>query len=199
MLSQEEKLSRFLVAINEYAEEQRRSILNEAAQLKQKALAQVEKDVLEETKKLLQDNYAKIRVEIQTDFSRQELELRRKIIEKRTEITNNVFEQAKEKLVLFSKSDDYTKKLINDVKALGNRFSTYKSYTVFYVKPEDTELAGVITEAFDGGTVKADETIKIGGFRADNSVLGLIADATLDTGLDLQKDWFMENSGLYIS
>ena len=48
-------------------------------------------------------------------------------------------------------------------------------------------------------TFETDPTIRIGGLRAYNSEMGVMADETLDAMLEEQRGWFEENSGLTVA
>ena len=56
-----------------------------------------------------------------------------------------------------------------------------------------------IKALFGGSTeVRADKTIKIGGIRGYCVDMGIIADETLDSKLEAQREWFVENAALSV-
>ena len=60
-------------------------------------------------------------------------------------------------------------------------------------RPEEIKaLFGGIAE------VLADKTIKIGGVKGYCKSMGIIADETLDSKLDAQREWFTENAALSV-
>ena len=67
-------------------------------------------------------------------------------------------------------------------------------------KLKDKKLADKIKSAFSPSCeVKSSKEIKIGGITGRSASLGLIADETLDTKLDGQREWFYQNSGLRVT
>ena len=71
--------------------------------------------------------------------------------------------------------------------------------TVVYVKPGDEKYKAQIEKAFGPTvTITADKNIKIGGLRAENAAMHLVADETLDSILASKRGWFEENSGMAV-
>ena len=71
--------------------------------------------------------------------------------------------------------------------------------TVLYVRPEDVKMKDSLQKAFGAPCrVEPDEEIHLGGIRAQNLTMGLVADDTLDTLLEDQQEWFEETSGLMV-
>ena len=70
---------------------------------------------------------------------------------------------------------------------------------VLYVNERDLGAAEGIKALFGGSTeVRADKTIKIGGIRGYCASMGIIADETLDSKLEAQREWFVENAALSV-
>ena len=70
---------------------------------------------------------------------------------------------------------------------------------VLYLNERDLDFAGELKEFFSGNVeVKADKTIKIGGIKGYCACKGIIADETLDTKLEAQREWFVENAALSV-
>ena len=49
-----------------------------------------------------------------------------------------------------------------------------------------------------GCTLQPDDSIRLGGLRAENRAAHMAADDTLSTRLAAQRSWFLENAGLSI-
>ena len=68
-----------------------------------------------------------------------------------------------------------------------------------FIKEDDQKYQELIKKAFGGDcTFKIDTAIHIGGIRAYNSEMGIVADKTLDSMLEDQREWFEENSGMAV-
>ncbi|MDQ5983312.1 MAG: V-type proton ATPase subunit E [Eubacteriales bacterium SKADARSKE-1] len=192
-----DKTSNFLKAIDKYAKEQRREIQSRAQEFKKKELQKAEAEVLRDSYFLIQREMAQMRKSIESKVSKIEVESKRKLLEKRSNITETVFRQAENKLLDFTKTEDY----INVLKKEASSIATVLKGpdAILYVKKEDLKFEKELIEAF-GRTckVKVSEEITIGGILGYSAQDGLIVDETLDSKLENQRDWFSENSLLNI-
>ena len=206
----------FLKAIEKYAEEQRNKIRFESESFKKQELEKAESEGLREAYTLIQREMAAIRTEISSQLSRDEMASRKKIFEKRNKMTENVFEKVTQRLVEFTKTADYEKLMLESVKKIAQALKA--DDVIFFIKEsdlkfadkikvaytaerlKDKKLADKIKSAFSPSCeVKSSKEIKIGGITGRSASLGLIADETLDTKLDGQREWFYQNSGLRVT
>lgn len=206
----------FLKAIEKYAEEQRNKIRFESESFKKQELEKAETEGIREAYTLIQREMAAIRTEISSQLSRDEMASRKKIFEKRNKMTENVFEKVTQKLVEFTKTADYEKLMLESVKKIAQALKA--DDVIFFIKEsdlkfadkikvaytaerlKDKKLADKIKSAFSPSCeVKSSKEIKIGGITGRSASLGLIADETLDTKLDGQREWFYQNSGLRVT
>lgn len=206
----------FLKAIEKYAEEQRNKIRFESESFKKQELEKAETEGIREAYTLIQREMAAIRTEISSQLSRDEMASRKKIFEKRNKMTENVFEKVTQKLVEFTKTADYEKLMLESVKKIAQALKA--DDVIFLIKEsdlkfadkikvaytaerlKDKKLADKIKSAFSPSCeVKPSKEIKIGGITGRSASLGLIADETLDTKLDGQREWFYQNSGLRVT
>lgn len=206
----------FLKAIEKYAEEQRNKIRFESESFKKQELEKAETEGIREAYTLIQREMAAIRTEISSQLSRDEMASRKKIFEKRNKMTENVFEKVTQRLVEFTKTADYEKLMLESVKKIAQALKA--DDVIFFIKEsdlkfadkikvaytaerlKDKKLADKIKSAFSPSCeVKSSKEIKIGGITGRIASLGLIADETLDTKLDGQREWFYQNSGLRVT
>lgn len=206
----------FLKAIEKYAEEQRNKIRFESESFKKQELEKAEAEGIREAYTLIQREMAAIRTEISSQLSRDEMASRKKIFEKRNKMTENVFEKVTQRLVEFTKTADYEKLMLESVKKIAQALKA--DDVIFLIKEsdlkfadkikvaytaerlKDKKLADKIKSAFSPSCeVKPSKEIKIGGITGRSASLGLIADETLDTKLDGQREWFYQNSGLRVT
>ena len=206
----------FLKAIEKYAEEQRNKIRFESESFKKQELEKAETEGIREAYTLIQREMAAIITEISSQLSRDEMASRKKIFEKRNKMTENVFDKVTQKLVDFTKTADYEKLMLESVKKIAQALKA--DDVIFFIKEsdlkfadkikvaytaerlKDKKLADKIKSAFSPSCeVKSSKEIKIGGITGRSASLGLIADETLDTKLDGQREWFYQNSGLRVT
>lgn len=206
----------FLKAIEKYAEEQRNKIRFESESFKKQELEKAEAEGIREAYTLIQREMAAIRTEISSQLSLDEMASRKKIFEKRNKMTENVFEKVTQKLVEFTKTADYEKLMLESVKKIAQALKA--DDVIFFIKESDQKFADKIKAAYTAEKlkdkkladkiksafspsceVKSSKEIKIGGITGRSASLGLIADETLDTKLDGQREWFYQNSGLRVT
>ncbi|NLJ31344.1 MAG: hypothetical protein GX424_07085, partial [Clostridiales bacterium] len=140
---------------------------------------------------------AEMRNSISREMAQRELASRRELLEQRQKITDKVFERAAAEIASFTKTPAYADMLVRFTAQLPEKLK--KDGTVIYVKKEDAKYQKQIKAAFGGNcTFQNDSEIKIGGIRACNSEMGIMADETLDSLLEDQRTWFEENSEMSV-
>ena len=197
MAYQDEKLSKFIQAINKDAEVRRARILAESEAFNKAQLEKAETDALTDAYHLIQQDVSKMRTGIRRELSQKELKLHRAALLKRAEITESVFDRAAEEIEAFTGSADYLAFLEGVAGEAAKLFP--KAPVTLYLREKDAALGQKLCPIFAGGCqVKTDDTILLGGLRIECREIGLMADETLDTRLDRQHVWFAEHSGLSV-
>lgn len=197
MVNRDKQIAQFIDAINKNAIKECKRIEKATKKLYTGEAEKLQKSADEQMKEKIA--YAK--TELETQFNKNIAEsysnCRAKIAQKRTGLTQEVFEKAKAKLIGFTNSDGYIGFLSSSLKEIyGYVGGTLNAF----VKPSDkekillaAEKAGVPCEA------KEDGAIKIGGVRVESEEMKKIFDDTLDSRLEDQKEWFFANSDFKIS
>lgn len=187
----------FLAAIQEYADKQKQQIENEVEEFKQAELKKTEEESLAEAYELIQKEIAQNRTLIKTELARKEHESRAQLFKLRAEMTDKVFEGAREKLIAFTDSYQYGPKLLQGAARLAELFGKYPC--VICVRERDLRFTSEISALFKTvPRIIADHSIKIGGIKGRCKALSITADETLDTLLEAQHEWFIRNSTLKI-
>lgn len=191
------KTSSFLKAIDKYAKEQQKEMKQQLEEFKRQELQKAEAVVLRDAYHLIQREMLQMKKNIAGEVSKKAREGKEKLFKQRLLITEKIFHKTEEKLLDFTKTENYI--------ALMKKYAASISKvlkdegTVLYICERDRSLSDEIKEAFYGtAKVDIDENIKIGGIRGYNPNMGMIADETLDSKLEEQREWFMENSSLSI-
>lgn len=197
MPNTDEKVSKFLLAINQYAEEQRQQILDEVQQYIDQELKKAESEVLNDVYHLIQKETADMRNQIRMQLSRKELEAKKALLSHRSELTAKVFDQAEEKIRAFTDSPAYEPFLIQ----AACRLSTVLKVEDVVLQMREADVAkygDAVLKVFGPAELKASKDIRLGGLTGESVSLGLLADETLDSRLEAQREWFMEHSGLIV-
>lgn len=183
--------------ISKQVEAECKLILNEAEEIKAKADHELHKDAEKDAKLQLDIELAEIISNASIEISKSNVERTKQLIDKRDELTSQVFACAHDALCAYVDSDEYTNYMKN--KALSMRKYAQESEVVFYVREADMKLEKEIKKAFaQACRVEVSNKIKIGGFVFENKANKTIADETLDTALFDQREWFANHSGLII-
>lgn len=192
-----EQTNNFLNAIQRFAEEQKNKVVSEAEEFKAQEIKKAEDEGLKEAFELIQREMTSMKNEIAKKTSKRTMEGRKKLFERRIEITEEVFGKVRDKLISFTKTSDYKKYILTSVKSIAE---VLKSDDItIYVKADDLKYSNDIISAIGlNCKVAQSGNIEIGGVKGYSVSLGLVADETLDTKLESQKDWFTANCGMKI-
>lgn len=196
-MSPDTKTGNFLNAIQKFADEQKHMIRSEVEKFKAEELKKAEDEGIRDAHALIQKEMASMRAGIAGELAKKEDEGRRRLYKRREEMVGEIFEKAEAKLLDYTKTAEYTAALKEDAKEAADFFGG-DTVTV-YVKSDDMAISGELSAIFGNNcSVKAASDIIIGGFKAQCASKGVVVDFTLDTKLENQKDWFLQNSKLKI-
>ena len=191
------KTDNFLKAIRRYAKQQKSVMKGEVKQLKTERLKEAEEKAKRDSQRLIKDKLQETRTRQTAILAKKTQDGQRKLFIARSAMVEEVFKKAADKLVEYAKSDAYTSKLTDSAKAIADVFDGRDC--VLYVNERDLGAAEGINALFGGSTeVRPDKTIKIGGIRGYCASMGIIADETLDSKLEAQREWFVENAALSV-
>lgn len=191
------KTDNFLRAIKKYADRQRKHMREEVEQLKEIKLSEAEKKAKLDSKKLISDKLEAKRNEETSRLAKLTQDGQRKLFEKRAEMTEKIFETAAQRLVKYSESSEYKEMLLKNAKEIASVFKDQDC--VVYVNEKDMSMQAEIKAVFAGkAEIEADKGIKIGGLKGYCEAMSIVADETLDSKLEAQREWFIENSGLSV-
>lgn len=197
MLNQDEQVALFVEAINENAQKLCKKLDKEAKKLYSSEIEKVQSSAQRELQEKI--NYS--RNEIETQFNKNlalsKANARQALCDKRQAIAESVFADAESQIINFTQSEAYVTFLEKSLKEIysytnDNMEVLARSADVETVKSV-AEKASIVCE------VKSDDTIRLGGIKAESKALGKIFDDTLDQRLEEQKDWFFLNSKLSIN
>ncbi|MBR1731052.1 MAG: hypothetical protein IJ725_01285 [Ruminococcus sp.] len=191
------KTSNFLKAIKKYAKEQQNAMKGEVAQLKTERINEAMKKAERDSKRLIKDKLSEKRNEQTALLAAKTQEGQKKLFLERVNMTEEVFRLCAEKLTAYTKTDEYSAKLIKSAQEISELFGDKDC--VLYLSEADMGRADEIKALFKGNSdVKADKTIRLGGIKGYCGSMGIIADETLDSKLEAQREWFAENATLRV-
>ena len=190
------KESKFLDAINQYAEKQKSIISREVEEYKSQKIEQATEAGLKDAYELIQRDIARRKSDIVTEYAQKEYALRRDLYAERQRIMDEVFAQAQDKLIAYTRSDAYRaglKDTLQEAAALCG-----ESPCVVCLKKDDLSLGDGLTALFGSAEVQEDQTILIGGAKVLCAEKGVLLDCTLDAKLEAERRLFTQSSGLKV-
>lgn len=183
--------------IERQAKSEEQAILNEVKALEDEAYESMKAEAKRDADLKLKQEEEEMSSNASAEISESHIERTKKLIKKRDEYVKNIFDQARDELKAFVKSDEYFPFVEAKIQRVAENFKDSKS--IMYVSHDDIKNKDAFVKAF--GTdieVQASDDIQIGGFILENKASSLVVDETLDFALNNQKDWFNKNSGLII-
>lgn len=192
-----DKSSKFLDAIQKFADEQRDKINNEVAQFKSAELKNAEDEGIKDAYTLIHKEMDAMCISISSEMAKREEEGKAKIYKRRNEITQEVFAQAKKQLKNFTSSENYIKQLEQDIKEVADLFG--RKSVVLKVRETDVSLLEPFLYLLQGPcSIETATDICVGGIKAMCLNNHTMVDKSLDTKLEAQKDWFYKNADLKV-
>ena len=191
------KTDNFLNSIKKYAERQRVRMCMEVEQLKEAKIKEAESKAKADSEKLVRTRLESKRNEMTSKFAKLTQEGQKKLFLERAEMTESIFKKAEAKLIEFTQSDKYEEHLLKSAKSIADFFNNQDC--VLYLNEKDMIFADKIKAYFSENTeISKDNSVKIGGIKGYSSAMGIIADETLDSKLEAQKEWFYTNCTLSV-
>ena len=184
------------IANNAKAEED--EILEEVKEVRARALEEIEKEAKRNAQLVLDQEKSEIASELAIEKSRVSVETKRRLIAKREEYSQAVFNDVKTKLIAFTEGKNYPEYLQKKAVQLLKEMSV--EHGVFYVRTQDLKHGEVLKKEYGHNCdVQATNDIEIGGFRFVQNESGIEIDETFDSALNDQLEWFFDHSGMIIS
>ena len=191
------KTDNFLKAIKKYAGAQKKAMEGEVKQLKSERLKEAEEKAKRDSEALKKQKLNEFHNRQTAKLATKTQEGQKQLYIARAQMSEEVFKLASDKLKAYAQTAEYRAKLNDSAKAVAELFGGKDC--IIYVNERDIAEAEQFKSLFSAGSeVKADKTIQIGGVKAYCESMGIIADETLDSKLDLQREWFVENAELSV-
>ena len=185
MPNETEKLARFEKAVSSEVETKTTEILAEVDSYKKEKLVDVQEVEIQRAYDMIQRKAAEIRASFARDVTKEKVAARQRLLRRRSELTEELFRKAAERVQEYTKTEVYKEKL----KTL---LADAKEGWSVLVRAEDEEL--VRSLAGDGVTVTVSPEIKLGGIVFYSESTGLYQDETYDATLkNAQEECY--NSG----
>ena len=197
MLNQEERAAKFFDAITKDAEERHEEMTRKTRETVESGLEKAKTKAHSQAQAKIERERMLKEQEFNRTVANEITQQRARLTDKRGAITDEVFGDAREKLTAFTESDGYADFLKKSAAGFAAVFP--QGDVIVYVRPGDMRFADDIKNAFGRDCkVESSDEITIGGCRAGVAGGSTVADDTLDTRLEAQREWFLENSGMSV-
>lgn len=194
----ENKSDNFLNALKKHSEEERNKMLSEMKERTERELETAKAEAEAEAEVYEREHLAGVLSEITSSFAVRSFEAQGELLRSRTKMAEDVFKKAEEKLFEFAASDRYKEKLLKDAEEIAQLFSEREC--TLNVKPEDMKYEKEIKKLFGkNAKLESDPSIRLGGIRGFCAEMKIVADNTLDSKLEEQKNRFADNADLKIN
>ncbi|MDD4850036.1 MAG: V-type ATP synthase subunit E family protein [Gemmiger sp.] len=194
MIELDNRAEQFLESIRQEGEQSCAKIQRETTAQVEAALARTREAEKARAEKSLAFESSRAAVQANRALSAAREGARARLSARRAALSAEVFADARAKLAAFAQSPAYAPWLCQRAAALAGKTALGTGITLLARTADLPLLQGHLPA---GCTLQADDTITIGGLKATGAALA--ADDTLDSSLEAQRDWFLQNSGLSIT
>jgi len=195
MAQLEERIGMIEEAVLSAAKAESDAIRKKTDDYRRSELDKTEKKVLSELYGRIQTEVSHIHTDSTAGISQHEAHYRQALLQRREELTRQLFTDVAARLHDYAKTPEYTTRLLATAARLAGQYPLQGSRVTFC--PLHRNSLADLQKAFGPGCqVVPDDTIKLGGLRLENKAAGLVVDETLDSRLTEQHHWFYANSGM---
>lgn len=184
----------FLKEINRQSDLEVERLKQQQDEERNQAINEIQAEIQRETQINLEQDLKEMASEYTIKNSKIKEAKNRKLMLKREELTNLIFQEVTQKLDAFINTKEYSTYLCEKVEAL----KVNDQEVIFYISKKDEHLAKEVFKSCKKAAIVVDKHIQIGGFRMENEQKGIVVDETFDARLSDEKTWFYANSSLTI-
>lgn len=191
METNNEKLQKFIEAVNDEIDDKINRMLAEAEQEKQAILEAAEKESEEAAERHFNLSSKKNGNEYFKDISKAELNMKKTVIRHREELASKVFKAVEKRLSDFRNDPKYVNLLVKNLLLMHANDGAE-----IFLSPDDMKYTDILKKAIPSCDVKftPDEKILLGGLSVYNTEKGTIADKTFDLAVEEQKKVFANSN-----
>jgi V/A-type H+-transporting ATPase subunit E len=189
----QEKLDRFIAAVAQDAQNKADEIVAAARSESDEILSLAEESARDEFERDLADNKKADMGRCAREISRAQLEAKKRVLTRRRELSQAVFDKVRQLIDAYTASPEYEKKLAD---SLGAEKDT--AGCVLMLSPRDMYLADALKAAAPGiSEVRSDSGTVLGGYSLLDESTGIIRDNTFDSRLLEEEQRFASGTALY--
>lgn len=186
-----EKLQKFIDAVNDEIDGKVNEMLAEAENERKSILANAKLESEESAERHFIVGTQKNGNRYVRDISRAELNMKKAVLQHREELTAKIFKVVEKRLISYHDDPKYVDMLIKNLLVMH-----VADGSEIFLAPDDMKYADTLKKALrsDNVTFSPDEKIRLGGLSVYNKAKGTISDKTFDLAVEEQKRSFANSS-----
>ncbi len=186
-----EKLQKFIDAVNDEIEGKVNEMLAEADKERKNILAEAKRESKETAERHIDIGAKKTGSRYVRDISKAELNMKKTVLQHREELTEKVFEVVEKRLAEYRSDPKYVDMLVKNLLLMH-----VSDGAEIFLAPDDMKYADTLKKAIrsDNVTFSPDEKIRLGGLSVYNREKGTISDKTFDLAVEEQKRSFANSN-----
>ena len=191
MITDNEKLNKFINAVNDEIDIKIQNMLDSAECERIVILNQAEQDAKEEAEKYYKVNYQKNDKKFVREISCSELNAKKNIIQHREKIVDKLFKNVEQRLIEFRATPKYVDMLVKKI-----LLTHISDGSEIYLCSEDMQYSELLRKAVSVKNLKilVSDKILLGGIMVYNPEKGTIVDKTFDLALQEKKRAFTNSN-----
>lgn len=191
MVTDNEKLNKFINAVNDEIDSKIKAIIDNAEKEKELILNQAEKEAEEAADKHYNINFQKNDKFFAREISCAELNAKKSVIQHREELVDKMFKNIEQRLLSFKSTPKYVDMIIKNLLVMH-----ITEDAEIYLCSDDMKYADLIRKAVSSENIKicVSDKILLGGISVYNSSRGTIIDKTFDLALEEKKRAFANSN-----
>ena len=191
MATDNEKLDKFITAVNDEIDNKINTMLKNAENERKNIIQKAEDDAKEAAEKHFNKSFQKNDKQFVREISCAELNMKKTIIQHRDKLVDNIFNEVERQINEFRKTPKYIDVLVKNLLLMH-----IADNSEIYVSEEDMKYADILKKAVSAHnvTVSVSERTKLGGLSVYNADKGTIIDKTFDLALAEKKKAFANSN-----
>lgn len=189
-----DKTSNFLRAIDKYAKKEQSQIIEEIKKIEDEEIKKAEEGIMDDVRNMIANEIGEVKNKLSIEISKKISCERKKIDDFKNKMLRDVLESCKQKLLSYTKTDEYINKLQQYATKILNICGD--EYVEIKIRPLDLGFSDSISKIFDKNCkIFCDNNIKLGGIIGNCPSKSLIIDHTFDSNLPYFFGLFIDDYG----
>lgn len=187
----------FQSEIEQMGKEEIKKLEAEIKRVKDREIKKISNEVHRNVNRFLNVELRDLNTDHSAEINKINNQNNRLLMEKRLSLLNRVFDKVTKKLLTYTSTDEYKVNMKNKMNDACKILDC--NDVVLTIKKGDDIIKSIFEDKKNPkATLVESYQIEIGGFIASSSKLGIEINETLDVRLEEKKQWFFENSNLFI-